>query len=74
LAQGEPTEFSLPLAANPFSSFHLDGTETIAKDGITNWTNPQEYFTVYFKVSKPGVVRISINEAVLQNGLFRWFR
>lgn len=63
-AQEASTEFSLPLAGNAFSSFHLDGNKTITNDGIENWTNPQEYFTVYFRVSKPGVVRISINEPV----------
>jgi hypothetical protein len=64
LAQSVSTELSLPLAGNAFSSFHLDGNETITNNGITNWTNPQEYFTVYFRISKPGMVRISINEAV----------
>jgi hypothetical protein len=61
-AQEVSTEFSLPLAGNAFSSFHLDGSKTITNDGIENWTNPQEYFTVYFRVSKPGSVQISINE------------
>lgn len=61
-AQELSTEFSLPLAGNAFSSFHLDGSKTITNDGIESWTNPQEYFTVYFKVSKPGSLQILINE------------
>ena len=61
-AQELSTEFSLPIAGNAFSSFHLDGSKTITNDGIENWTNPQEYFTVYFKVSKPGSLKILINE------------
>lgn len=63
-AQDSSAEFILPLAGNAFSSFHIDGGETITNDGIENWTNPQEYFTVYFRVSKPGLVRISINEPI----------
>lgn len=61
-AQNLSTEFSLPLAGNAFSSFHLDGSQTITNEGISNWTNPEECFTVYFRVSKPGMVRISIDE------------
>jgi hypothetical protein len=68
LAQDASTEFFLPLAGNAFSSFHLDGNRTITNDGIANWTNPEEYFTVYFRVSKPGLVRISINEPVSITG------
>jgi hypothetical protein len=67
-AQEESNEFSLPLAGNAFSSFHLDGNRTITNNGIENWTNPEEYFTVYFRVSKPGLVRISINEPVSITG------
>lgn len=68
LAQEASNEFSLPLAGNAYSSFHLDGNRTITNNGIENWTNPEEYFTVYFRVSKPGVVRISINEPVSITG------
>lgn len=68
LAQEASNEFSLPLAGNAYSSFHLDGNRTITNNGIENWTNPKEYFTVYFRVSKPGVVRISINEPVSITG------
>ncbi|MFV8327539.1 DUF3472 domain-containing protein [Flavobacterium sp. ZS1P14] len=64
VAQETATGFSLPLAGNAFSSFHRDGNETISKNGIEKWTNPKEYFTVYFRVSKPGMVRISIPEPV----------
>jgi hypothetical protein len=63
-AQDSSAQFCLPLAGNAFSSFHLDGNKTITNDGIENWTNPDEYFTVYFRVSKPGIVRIFINEPV----------
>jgi hypothetical protein len=63
-AQDASTQFSLPLAGNAFSSFHLDGNKTITNDGIENWTNPQEYFMVYFRVSKLGVLKISIDEPV----------
>ena len=70
------TGLSLPLAGNAFSSFHLEGKETISKNGIENWINSKEYFTVYFRVSKPGIVRISIpkpvsivGESVLEFGI-----
>jgi hypothetical protein len=66
--QNLSTEFSLPLAGNAYSSFHLDGNQTITNEGISNWTNPEEYFTVYFRVSKPGMVRISIDEPLSIDG------
>ena len=66
--QNLSTEFSLPLAGNAYSSFHLDGDQTITNEGISNWTNPEEYFTVYFRISKPGVVRISLDEPLSIDG------
>lgn len=67
-AQEAITGLSLPLAGNAFSALHLDQNQTISKNGIENWTNPKEYFTVYFRVSKPGTVRISIPERVPSTG------
>lgn len=55
------TEFSLPLGGNAFSSLHLEDSNTITTNGIENWTNPEEYFTTYFRISEPGVFQISIN-------------
>ena len=62
--QDSKTQISLPLGGNAFSSLHLEESNTLTDNGIENWTNPKEYFTVYFKVSKPGSVQISINEAI----------
>ncbi|KAF2508385.1 DUF3472 domain-containing protein [Flavobacterium zhairuonense] len=58
------TTVSIPLAGNAFSSEHIDGSTTIAENGIENWTNPNEFFTVYFRVSKPGTFQISVEESV----------
>lgn len=56
------TKISLPLAGNTFSSKHLDGNNTVTNKGIENWTNPDEFFTVYFRVSKAGTFQIIIEE------------
>lgn len=66
--QDTKTQISLPLGGNGFSSLHLEESNTLTDNGIENWTNPKEYFTVYFKVSKPGSVQISINEAIAIQG------
>ncbi len=58
------TVVSIPLAGNAFSSKHIDGSNTITENGIENWTNAKEFFTVYFKVSKPGNFQISVEESV----------
>ncbi|WP_426485867.1 DUF3472 domain-containing protein [Flavobacterium sp. 2] len=55
---------SIPLAGNAFSSEHVDGSNTITDNGIENWTNAKEFFTVYFKISKPGTFQISVEESV----------
>lgn len=58
------TTVSIPLAGNAFSSEHIDGSNTITDNGIENWTNAKEFFTVYFKISKPGTFQISVEESV----------
>lgn len=59
---------SLPLAGNAFSSSHADGGKTITNKGITNWSNPNEYFTTYLRITKPGSLIISIDEKPLIEG------
>lgn len=68
LAQDSLAEFTIPLGGNAFSSFHHQGNNTISNNGIENWTNPKEYFTVYFRVSKPGLIRISIKDPFVFSG------
>ena len=52
-------KITIPLGGNAYSSLHLDSKSTITKKGIENWTNPEEYFTVYFKIDKPGTFQIN---------------
>ncbi|MGN7987471.1 DUF3472 domain-containing protein [Pedobacter sp. 22226] len=59
---------SLPLAGNAYSSLHQDSERTLSNKGIVNWTNPKEYFTAYFRVSKPGTVVISLVDNPLVEG------
>ncbi|MET3026855.1 DUF3472 domain-containing protein [Flavobacterium sp. UW10123] len=58
------TVISVPLAGNAFSSEHIDGSNTITDNGIENWTNPKEFFTLYFKISKPGTFQFTVEESV----------
>jgi hypothetical protein len=58
------TEISLPLAGNAFSSKHLDENNTITNNGIENWKNADETFTVYFRIFKSGTFQISVEESV----------
>ncbi|TDE42150.1 DUF3472 domain-containing protein [Flavobacterium rhamnosiphilum] len=67
-AQDSKVEFSLPLAGNAYSSFHLDGSKTITNNGIENWTNPEEYFTAYFRISKPGSFEIGTDKSTIISG------
>jgi len=67
-AQNSKVELSLPLGGNAYSSLHLDDSETITNNGIENWTNPKEYFTVYFRISKPGTFKIATDESVVVSG------
>ena len=55
---------SLPLGGNAFSSKHIDGSNTITDKGIENWTDSSEYFTAYFRISKPGTFKITIEDSV----------
>lgn len=55
---------SVPLAGNAFSSEHIDGSNTITDNGIENWTNPNEFFTLYFKISKSGIFQFTVEESV----------
>lgn len=68
LAQGSSHVFSLPLAGNAYSSLHLDGAKTITNNGIENWSNPEEYFTAYFRISKPGSFKIMIDSSAKIRG------
>lgn len=62
------TKISLPLGGNAYSSKHLEANPTITDNGIENWTNSDEYFTVYFRVSKAGTFQISVDESVIIKG------
>ncbi|WP_264551627.1 DUF3472 domain-containing protein [Flavobacterium sp. N2038] len=62
------TTVSIPLAGNAFSSKHVEGSNTITDNGIENWTNTAEFFTVYFRVSKPGTFQITVEESVEVSG------
>lgn len=68
LAQDSKNEIHLPLGGNAFSSYNLESNNTITDNGIENWTDPKEYFTVYFRVSTPGLIRISTDEFVNVQG------
>ncbi|MNS20732.1 hypothetical protein D3C72_524770 [compost metagenome] len=67
-AQNSKIEVALPLAGNAFSSLHLEENQTITDNGIENWTNPNEYFTAYFRISKPGTFTIATDESVVVSG------
>lgn len=62
------TEISLPLAGNAFSSKPLDQNNTITDNGIENWTNPDEFFTAYFRIYKAGTFQITVPESVAVYG------
>ncbi|WP_428231559.1 DUF3472 domain-containing protein [Flavobacterium sp.] len=62
--QNPKTKISLPLAGNAFSSKHTEESHTITDNGIENWTSPEEFFTVYFRVYKAGTFQITIEESV----------
>jgi hypothetical protein len=66
--QVSKNEINLPLGGNAFSSLPVEESNTITDNGIENWTNPKEKFTVYFKVSKPGLIKIVLNEAITIQG------
>ncbi|MDA6070550.1 DUF3472 domain-containing protein [Flavobacterium sp. AC] len=57
-------KISLPLAGNAYSSKHEDENNTVTDNGIENWKNPEEFFTVYFRVSKAGTFQITVEESV----------
>ena len=59
------TKICLPLAGNAFSSKHIDGSNTLTDQGIENWTDSGEFFTVYFRISKPGTFQITVEESVV---------
>lgn len=61
-------QISLPLAGNAFSSKHLDGNNTITDNGIENWTDSNEFFTAYFRISKVGTFQITVEESVQVEG------
>lgn len=62
------TSISLPLAGNAYSSKHREESNTITDNGIENWTDSGEFFTVYFKIDKAGTFQITVEESVLVNG------
>jgi len=59
---------TLPLGGNAYSSLHQDSERTLSNRGIVNWSNPEEYFTAYFRVSKPGTVNVSIGDKPVVEG------
>jgi hypothetical protein len=62
------TTISLPLAGNAYSSLHQDSERTLSNKGIVNWSNPKEYFTAYLRVSKPGMLVISLSDKLVIEG------
>ncbi|GGH14359.1 DUF3472 domain-containing protein [Pedobacter zeae] len=59
---------TLPLGGNAYSSLHQDSERTLSNRGIVNWSNPNEYFTAYFRVSKPGTISVSMGDKPLVEG------
>jgi hypothetical protein len=59
------TEFSLPLGGNAFSSTPFAEMKSITKKGIEYWTNSDEYFTAYFRISEPGIFQFAIDKESL---------
>tara|TARA_R110000868_G_scaffold156599_1_gene383541 strand:- start:19650 stop:20972 length:1323 start_codon:yes stop_codon:yes gene_type:complete len=57
-------EISLPLAGNAFSSKYSDGSNTITNKGIENWTDSEEFFTAYFRISKGGTFQITVADSM----------
>jgi hypothetical protein len=61
--------YNIPLAGNAYSSNPFANTNTITEIGIENWSNSQEYFTAYFRISEPGNLELSLtNNAVKSLG------
>ena len=58
-------EFYLPLGGNAFSSTPFAKIKTITNNGISNWTNSEEYYTAYFRISEPGIFKFSIDKESL---------
>jgi hypothetical protein len=61
------TKISLPLAGNAYSSKYLENS-TITDNGIENWTDVNEVFMTYFRVSKAGTFQITVEESVVVFG------
>jgi hypothetical protein len=61
--QNPKTSISLPLAGNAYSSKHLE-SNTITDNGIENWINAEEFFTIYFRISKAGSFQLTVEESV----------
>ncbi|MDQ6469284.1 DUF3472 domain-containing protein [Flavobacterium sp. LHD-80] len=64
ILENPKTSISVPMAGNAYSSKHLEENQTITDNGIENWTNASEFFTVYFKISKPGTFQFTVEESV----------
>jgi hypothetical protein len=58
--------YTIPLAGNAFSSKPFAEKQIITENGIENWTDSGEYVTVYFRVSKPGLIDLSIPSDALK--------
>jgi hypothetical protein len=57
--------YTIPLAGNAYSSNPFSNSSTITEKGIENWSNPREYFTVYFRITEPGNLELSLaNNAI----------
>ncbi|MBF4484044.1 DUF3472 domain-containing protein [Flavobacterium sp. CSZ] len=65
--QNPKTSISLPLAGNAYSSKHLE-SNTITDNGIENWTSAEEFFTIYFRISKAGSFQLTVEESVEVSG------
>ncbi|MCZ4242947.1 DUF3472 domain-containing protein [Pedobacter punctiformis] len=64
----QDTNITIPMGGNAFSSKHIDGGRTVTNKGIENWTDPNEYFTVYLRIAKPGNITVSTGETISVEG------
>ncbi len=54
-------QLEIPLGGNAYSSQPYARGSRISTKGIRNWTNPNEYFTVYFRLPKSGNIQLGLN-------------
>lgn len=47
-----------------FINNHVQSSEVVSSDGITNWTNQKQIIRTYFYVEKPGYISLALNAKV----------